>query len=235
MRYTIIHHDVREHFDLTPIQYMVVDSIHQLSHGAPTKKPGREIARFLGIDEGSFRTAIKVATIKEIIYQSEDGLTSTEKWNHAVTYIPVRKDSAEVRKDSASYNIYIKNNNSETKVPHSVNDLSISSEGYTTVPVNEDGDIAPARKKAETTNDAPTVFKVFQEELKVFTAGWVKNKTERQNAQILFKEKGIDKIRNALRFYYENRKEPFIPDVTSPYRLANKWDALLKFRDKNGL
>lgn len=241
MRYTIIHHDVREHFNLTPIQYMVVDSIHQLSHGAPTKKPNTKIADFLGIDEGSVRNAVKIGIEKGILFQSDDGLTSTEKWNHAVIYMPIRKDSEEIRKDSESHNIYIKNNNSDAEASRKEKNVNIPpvSGGrrteYEPVPVDDDGNEISRQKPSAPTKDAQKVYVVFKSTIGISNPMWTKNKTERIAAQTLFDDKGLEKVQKVLEFWLENKDDPFCPDVTSPYKLASKWEAMIMYRKKNGL
>lgn len=111
MRYSIIHHDVRERFGLTMGEYVVADSIHQLSHSGPTLKSGREIARFLGIDEGSVRNAKKKLLEKGLINEGQFGANTTPLWSEAVTYLrsnsaPLRKKSALLRNNSESHLIY---------------------------------------------------------------------------------------------------------------------------------
>jgi hypothetical protein len=86
MRYSLIHHDVREKFGLTVGDYLVCDSIHQLSYGAPTNRPNTQIAKFLGVDEGTVRHA-KVKLLKlGLVMKVGDGFSTTPLWSEAVTF-----------------------------------------------------------------------------------------------------------------------------------------------------
>jgi len=86
MRYTTIHHDVRKAFDLTISEYMVCDSIHQLSHQFPTTKASKEIAEFIGIHKDTVNVAKQVLKELGLIAEVGDGLKTTDKWYRAVTF-----------------------------------------------------------------------------------------------------------------------------------------------------
>lgn len=104
MRYSIIHHDVREYFKLTVGDYLVADSIHQLSHSGPTKKPNTHIAKFLGVDEGTVRNGKKNLLSKGLVFEEDGGYKTTPLWSDTVTY--ARNNSDKVRDFSESHLIY---------------------------------------------------------------------------------------------------------------------------------
>ena len=113
--------------------------------------------------------------------------------------------------------------------------LGGTSGGFEVVPVNADGEIISPRKKPDNTRDAPKVFMMFGEVIGNNSPNWLRNKNERKAAQSLYEVKGLEKIRKALEFWKENRDEPHIPDVFTPWKLEYKWDALANFKKKNCL
>ena len=116
----------------------------------------------------------------------------------------------------------------------SSSDLGGNSE-FKVVPVNADGEVISLRKKPDNTRDAPKVFALFGKIIGNNNANWTRNRTERKSAQSLYEVKGLEKIRKALEFWKENKDEPHIPDVFTPWKLEYKWDALVNFKKKNGL
>jgi len=85
MRYSIIHHDVKEKFSLTIGEYLVCDSIQQLSYHRPYKKPLTEIGEFLGFSEKTVWRARDILIEKGLIELHDGGFRITEKWSEALT------------------------------------------------------------------------------------------------------------------------------------------------------
>ena len=65
-----------------------------------------------------------------------------------------------------------------------------------------------------------------------YPANWVVNKSQRIATENLYKERGLKKIKSALRFYRENKDTEFCPTILSPWDLDSKWDRLLNFKKK---
>ena len=117
------------------------------------------------------------------------------------------------------------NNTSETSVSQS---KYPEAEGYREFALQEDTEVAKATSVTRKFNPTP-VYKLFNNN---YPLNWRVNKTQRQSAENLFKERGLEKIRRALAFYQENKDDEFCPDILSPYDLDSKWDKLLKYKLK---
>lgn len=61
---------------------------------------------------------------------------------------------------------------------------------------------------------------------------WKINKTIRSASEILLREKGVEKIANAVKFWLDNKNKPFCPDISTPYKLGERWDSLVAYRRK---
>lgn len=79
--------------------------------------------------------------------------------------------------------------------------------------------------------DPQPVYNVFKDELGIAPLNWKTNKTQRQSAENLLTERGLDQIRKALQFYKEVKEEQFCPAILSPYDLDSKWHKLLKLKN----
>jgi len=107
------------------------------------------------------------------------------------------------------------------------------SDDYEEGVVDLDGDGSlKAEKKPQTRKypNAPAVRKVFQEILGKNPLDWNKNTTILQACENLYTERGIEKIRNALEFYVENRDKEFCPVIDSPLDLDRKYTKLSRFK-----
>jgi hypothetical protein len=163
---------------------MVCDSIHQLSHGAPTRQPNIKIAQHLGIDERSVRRAKETLLEKGLIAEIDGGVTSTEKWNFFVTFRqnadPIRQNAESNRQNAESYYIDKDNINTETKVSDKKTIILDEKKlepspkpnykvlEITVVPANEHGDpidVSP-RKPRQTWDAEKAVFQTFSEKCK---------------------------------------------------------------------
>lgn len=83
-RFTIIHHPVRERFDLSFSAYAVIDSIHQLSHRPDhpwCTTPKEKLARFLNVSRKTVHAAISAGIERGLLEKNERGdLRSTNSW-----------------------------------------------------------------------------------------------------------------------------------------------------------
>lgn len=88
-RFTTIYHPIRIELDLTVNEYVVIDSVHQLSH-----KPSHpwctqskdEIASYTGISRRTVFRAIETGLEKGLIEKNERGdVRSTDLWVETVT------------------------------------------------------------------------------------------------------------------------------------------------------
>lgn len=75
------------------------------------------------------------------------------------------------------------------------------------------------------------VFKAFGSYPKI----WEVNVTQRKAAKILFDEYGIEQVKKMLKFYRENKEQPHIPVIDTPWDMANKWHKIFAFKEKNNL
>jgi len=115
---------------------------------------------------------------------------------------------------------------SETDV--SRNDTSIEDD----VSFEDDEEIVPTktlRKKGVPKSIEPEIQKMWA--LWPGDHGqWKINKTIRSASEILLREKGMEKIANAVKYWLDNKTQPFCPDISTPYKLGEKWDSLVAYR-----
>jgi hypothetical protein len=78
--------------------------------------------------------------------------------------------------------------------------------------------------KENTNQIVKEVFDLFTE-LNLTSSLWWSNKTQR-TAAIALNSRGLDKVRNALRYYSQNKTDKNIPLITTPYDLEMKWEKL---------
>jgi hypothetical protein len=87
-RFTIVHHSVRQKFDLSLTTYAVIDSVHQLSHRPDhpwCSQSKLEMARFLDVSERQVFRAVRQGLEKRLLEKSDrGGLRTTEVWIHQV-------------------------------------------------------------------------------------------------------------------------------------------------------
>ncbi len=102
--------------------------------------------------------------------------------------------------------------------------------------IDYDGDgsvksTAPASKKKYP--NALPVFKLFLQVLGTYPANWNMNKTQLQAAENLYTERGLDKVRNALEYYKENKDDKYCPQISQPSDLDSKYAKLSQFKNKH--
>ena len=61
---------------------------------------------------------------------------------------------------------------------------------------------------------------------------WRVEKTMRASSEVLLREHGLEKVQWAIEFWLDNKKDPFCPDISTPYKLAAKYDSLREYRRK---
>lgn len=83
-RFSIVHHPIREKYELSASAYMLIDSIDQLSHRPNhpwCEKKKEDLAEFLGIVRSTVYKAIEVGLEKGLIEKNDRGdLRTTQKW-----------------------------------------------------------------------------------------------------------------------------------------------------------
>lgn len=104
-------------------------------------------------------------------------------------------------------------------------------EELTSVPYAEDGETLIEKGKSNKPKypDSKKIFDLWGKSKK---GDWLTNTTQRKRAQLLFDERGIDSVRNALSFYNKHKKDQYCPVISSPSDLYTKWDYLLKYKDR---
>lgn len=249
LRYTTIHHDVRIAFKLTLCDYMVADSIHQLSHQRVCERSNVDIAEFLGIDEKSVRRAKVSLEEKGLIEPRNGGVVTTEKWYNAAVFAQSGGDSlgkmpsnsAKCRdiRQNADCSIYNNNKNTNSDALDRASGVSSSLEEDSDEPpivehrhLDEYGmPVETPPPKAPKLDKVGPVFALWGN----YPANWKLRKAQRQAALNLLSERGIDSVKRALRFYDENKDNKFCPVINSPYDLDSKWADLATFKRKNEL
>lgn len=94
-RFTIIHHPVREKFELSLTAYAIIDSIHQLSHRPdhPWCEMAKDkLADFVGAVRKTVYNAINEGIEKGLLEKNDRGdVRTTNKWIDAVVLYERKK------------------------------------------------------------------------------------------------------------------------------------------------
>ena len=94
-RFTIVHHSVRQKFDLSLTTYAVIDSVHQLSHRPDhpwCSQSKIEIAKFLDVSERQVFRAVRQGLEQGLLEKSDRGdLRTTELWIRQVVLYDARQ------------------------------------------------------------------------------------------------------------------------------------------------
>lgn len=232
LRYTTIHHDVRKKFGLTISEYMVADSImQQTKYGEVCKQSTSAMAAWLSLEESTVRKAKHSCIEKGVIQAQDNGYIYTEDFFNSVRFSRIigvsdsetGKNPAKTGKNPDD-SIYINKINNSEQSSH------VSDEDLDDVQIEEvDDDGTPLKKPKKKGNAHLEVFKCFGEKI---PPSWFRNTTIIKSARGLLEERGIEQIRKAVSFYEENRNEPFIPEIITPYDLDMKWEKLLAFKKR---
>lgn len=239
LRYTTIHHELRKKWGLTYSEYLVCDSIHQLSAKFPCRADADYIAGFLEISRSTYFAAKKRLVSLGLVEIKDDGVQTTERWWRDVTFTQtdgevdlndksvkaVRKSDSGVRKSDS----YIYNNNINISEQSSrENDEDLDDD----ITVVTDEDLVPSRGFGK----RPPSLEPKIKKLWAFWPGkhpeWQINKTQRKSSENIIKHRDSIQVQKALQFWLDNRDDPYCPDVSTPYDLDQKWDKLLSYRDK---
>ncbi len=117
MRYSTIHHDVRQKHDLTVSEYIVCDSIYQLARKKPTSKTDTDIAAFVGLDRSHVGHCRKVLAGKGLIVESPEGWQTSDGWDADVLYAkgenPLERGKSPQNGENPHHSIYNNSNTSE--------------------------------------------------------------------------------------------------------------------------
>lgn len=192
LRYSIIHHDVREKHNLSLYEYIVCDSIHQLSHQYPTTKSTRQIGEFVGIDFSTVSRCLITLKEKGLVANVGDGIKTTETWWKEVT--DKKRENATTVADSNktvadSNTLYYK----EYKEP------------------NRDKKITPQIQE---------VFNIFSDNPERLT--WRLRPVEREAATALQASFEVDTLKERYKIAKKYRTEEFCPKITKPSELLGK-------------
>lgn len=52
-------------------------------------------------------------------------------------------------------------------------------------------------------------------------------------AESLYQERGLEHVKEALKYYKKHKNDPFIPTITNPMDLDSKWDKLVEYSLKH--
>jgi hypothetical protein len=90
-----------------------------------------------------------------------------------------------------------------------------------------------------TSNEVAKVIKLF-EKIDVKNKTYYNHKTQRAKAQFLLDEHGYDKLAELVDIYLQFKDEKYLPSISSPYEMVEKWSKLGDFfrrkqADKNEL
>ncbi len=92
---------------------------------------------------------------------------------------------------------------------------------------------SPTKKKTKRIDEhLLEVFRVFSLR---YPKNWEANTTQRNAAQRLVDEHGLEQIKKAVEFYNANKDTEYCPNVNTPMKLDSKWTDLFDFKKKNGL
>lgn len=94
MRYSIVHHDVRERFGLSLHEYIVCDAIYQLSYHYGVTKSNAEMSLFLGVDRANISRIKERLHEKGLIEVSGSGCGVTPLWTEAITGVQNQHERA---------------------------------------------------------------------------------------------------------------------------------------------
>jgi len=72
------------------------------------------------------------------------------------------------------------------------------------------------------------VYKLFKDP---WPENWRMNKSQRQAAENLYRERGIQQVKKALEFYRDNKDHEYCPKIRTPYDLDSKWSQLFDFKN----
>jgi len=227
MRYSIIHHDVKEEFGLTVSEYLVCDSIHQLSARGSYKGTWVAIADFLGTSTKTLSRSVDTLTEKGLLEQHEGGTRTSEKWFQAVTQAGKKQDKMS---GPTGQNVPSTGQN----VPFSPLYKEYKEDITVVAPLRVEKDPPESRKLKGDTRKYPNARMVFSWFPKQ-QPFWNTHSTELKHAEMLFTDptRGEVEVKKRLRYLREHAGEEFLPQIDSPYDLNTKWEKLSAYAKRN--
>lgn len=76
---------------------------------------------------------------------------------------------------------------------------------------------------------AREIFELFPN--KQFT--WRRNTSYCSSAENLYQVRGVEDVREALKYVLRHRSDPYCPEIYTPYDLDMKWDKLVAYSLKH--
>lgn len=223
MRYSIIHHDVREKFDLTIAQYLVADSIHQLSRNGVCTASDGQMAEFIGFSRESIYRSRAELIKKGIVVQKERGFCTSDSWHESVTLSknvsPLSKNVSETEQKCHT----IKNIKKDINSPAVADAPAIT---YKEIDTEE----RPTRFSKAKYPHALEVFSWFPNRQKSWES--MKDVKEREYAEFLW-VRGEEEVKKRLRYLKSHEGEEFLPIVTKPSDLERKWEDIRAYAKRN--
>lgn len=125
--------------------------------------------------------------------------------------------------EKGGYNNNNSNNNTSEHSSRGVENVIEEEVTYVTY-VSDDSD--PLEKtKRKITPEAQQVFGAFSKSKK----GWMMHAAQRESADRLYHDRGLDEVRKALSFYSDHKGEKYCPIINTPFDLEAKWSSLHAF------
>lgn len=178
---------------------------------------------------------IHITVIKYNVYQDLGSYSSTREApekHHDSRRREIRNNNSEANASARSElpdNLSDKKDNEKDVMFNTYSDDHFEGE----VDYDGDGALSPVKKpNTRKYPNAPAVRKLFQEILGRSEANWRINKNQLQACENLYTERGMEKIKNALEFYQENKDQEFCPVIDSPCDLDSKYAKLSRFKTK---
>lgn len=94
--------------------------------------------------------------------------------------------------------------------------------------VPEKAETEKASRPERRVRDKNLVFALFSKTAQP----WMYHKQQREAAIRLFDLKGIEKIKNALGLAREYQDDPYCPQPRTPFELEEKWESLVKYKNR---
>lgn len=88
--------------------------------------------------------------------------------------------------------------------------------------------IQGTRQDVRRVKDKESIYQLFSNTKQP----WMFHKQQREAALRLFDLKGLEQVKRAVAFMKQNSSDKFCPQAQTPFRLEEKWDALLAYRNR---
>jgi len=161
-------------------------------------------------------------SVRKAIKELEDAnlLTRTKLSNGRVMYQVTDPVQEKVTtKTRSSFSEQSQKMNTQTANPQVAKDGGISKKEYKVI---------KNKSNTDTSNEVAMVIKLF-EKLDPKNRTYYGNKTQRAKAKFLLEEHGIDKIEKLIDVYLKFKGDRFLPSISSPYEMVEKWSKLADF------